>query len=261
MGQVPDDEIARLAGVSRGLVGDFRRKHRIAAYRGYLFEKGRGPVVKRERGDGASAARGPARPSRIEEFAHLLGVEPDAVVAAMAGVSRAAVTSWRKKRGITASQPRSTPSRGSAPRPRGRPADPRKSERLEQFRDKMGTMSDSDVAAMAGVSRDLVVDYRRKHGIKAWDGFRSKPRNRAGSAPSPAPAAAPAPAPVRAARVAGERTFAYSVTASGRGATRDFVAVGADIEAACRKARTVLEGRPDGPWTIEGIRLLVEVLQ
>ncbi len=77
LGQVPDSEVARRAGVSVRTIPGYRGPRRSAS------------------------ARGPRR-SRIDPFAGLLGQVPDRVVAEKAGVSLNAVRNYRVKRGIPA---------------------------------------------------------------------------------------------------------------------------------------------------------------
>ncbi len=86
LGQVPDSEVARRAGVSVRTIASFRARHDIPGYRG----------PRR-----SASARGPRR-SRIDPFAGLLGQVPDRVVAEKAGVSLNAVRNYRVKRGIPA---------------------------------------------------------------------------------------------------------------------------------------------------------------
>ncbi|MCA9494946.1 MAG: hypothetical protein KC621_33695 [Myxococcales bacterium] len=86
LGQVPDSEIARLAGVSVRTVASFRARNDISGYAG--------PPRRR--------AEPGARGSRIDAFEDLVGSVPDQVVATKAGVSVNAVRNWRIKRGITA---------------------------------------------------------------------------------------------------------------------------------------------------------------
>lgn len=127
LGRVSDDDIAAEAGVSRSVVGAFRRRHRIAAYGGYLFKPGtRGPrkprtAAKRTAASSpvipAQASGSRAGASRIDAFASLVGVLPDADVAAKAAVSRTAVVGWRKRNGIAAARPRRTPSAVKAAQP------------------------------------------------------------------------------------------------------------------------------------------------
>jgi hypothetical protein len=136
MGTVSDDIIAKDAGVSRALVGTYRRKYGIAAYAGYKWQKGVGPPRRERRGPGrprsaqkespAGAKRGPR--GRLDQFADLIGTVPDSEIAVMAGVSRPAVATWRHRRGIPPARvaavvavKRSVDSTGAAPRRRGRP--------------------------------------------------------------------------------------------------------------------------------------------
>ncbi|MCB9688913.1 MAG: hypothetical protein H6738_16080 [Alphaproteobacteria bacterium] len=86
LGQVPDSEIAGLAGVSVRTVASFRARNDIAGYAG----------PPRRRADPG------VRSSRIDAFEDLVGSVPDQVVATKAGVSVNAVRNWRIKRGITA---------------------------------------------------------------------------------------------------------------------------------------------------------------
>lgn len=51
---------------------------------------------------------------------------------------------------------------------------------LEPFKHLVGTMTDAGIAELAGVSRSSVINYRRRHGIAAFDrrGGAGKPRGR-----------------------------------------------------------------------------------
>lgn len=80
VGTVPDDVIAEKAGVSRRTVANYRGKHGIAGYRG-----------KRRRNK---------RRSAVDAYLNLLGTQPDANIAGMAGVSANAVRAYRVRRGI-----------------------------------------------------------------------------------------------------------------------------------------------------------------
>lgn len=86
LGEVPDAEVAREAGVSVRTVASYRARHDIAGYSGprRISRSGR------------------RRPSKIDGFTHLLGKVPDRVVAQEAGVSLNAVRNYRNKRGIPA---------------------------------------------------------------------------------------------------------------------------------------------------------------
>ncbi len=88
LGIRPDAEVAREAGVSVRTIASFRARHNIGGYKGP------------RRSDGA----GSRRRSRIDPFAHLLGVVPDRVVAERAGVSLNAVRNYRVKRNIPAAR-------------------------------------------------------------------------------------------------------------------------------------------------------------
>lgn len=86
LGDVPDAEVAREAGVSVRTIASFRSRHDIPGYTGPRRTSG---------------ARGP-RQSKIDPFSDLLGKVPDRVVAERAGVSLNAVRNYRVKRGIPA---------------------------------------------------------------------------------------------------------------------------------------------------------------
>lgn len=86
LGEIPDAEVARRAGVSVRTIASFRARHNIPGYSG----------PRR-----TSSSRGP-RQSKIDPFADLLGKVPDRVVAERAGVSLNAVRNYRVKRGIPA---------------------------------------------------------------------------------------------------------------------------------------------------------------
>ncbi len=80
LGQVPDGQLAKKAGLSVATVARIRRSMGI------------GPA-QRGSADGSGA-------SRIDPFRELLGRVPDAEVAALAGVTRAAVRNYRSRRNI-----------------------------------------------------------------------------------------------------------------------------------------------------------------
>ena len=103
LGRVPDDEIADKAGLSRNSVGAYRRKRGIPAYTGYLFAAAGSKPSKPKRTAPATGRRR-GRVSKLEPFVHLLGVQTDAEVAAVAGVARASVTMYRNRYGIPASR-------------------------------------------------------------------------------------------------------------------------------------------------------------
>ena len=87
LGQVPDSDVAKKAGVSVRTIASFRARNAVGGYKG-----------PRKRG----ADRAP-RKSRIDAFAHLVGQHPDRIVAEKAGVSLNAVRNWRMRHGVPAS--------------------------------------------------------------------------------------------------------------------------------------------------------------
>jgi len=80
LGQVPDGRLAQKSGLSVATVARIRRSRGIAP-------------VQRGAADGSGA-------SRIDPFRELLGRVPDVEVAALAGVTRAAVRNYRSRRNI-----------------------------------------------------------------------------------------------------------------------------------------------------------------
>jgi hypothetical protein len=114
LGKVSDDQIALMAGLSRNSVGAYRRKRGIPAYTGYLFESVGVSERAAPRRKPKAGRRQRGRVSKLQPFVHLLGVQTDAEVAAVAGVARASVTMYRNRNGIPASR-QATPV-GSAPR-------------------------------------------------------------------------------------------------------------------------------------------------
>ena len=93
LGQVPDAEVADLAGVSIRTIASFRARHEIAGYTGPRRPSSSG---RRKR-------------SKIDPFIHLLGQVPDRIVAEKANVSLNAVRNYRVKKGIKASGKRGRP--------------------------------------------------------------------------------------------------------------------------------------------------------
>lgn len=81
LGQVPDADVAKAAGVSIRTIASFRARHEIPGYSG-----------PRRKPEPAGLRR-----SRIDPYAHLLGKMPDQVIAEKAGVTVHAVRSFRAK--------------------------------------------------------------------------------------------------------------------------------------------------------------------
>ena len=116
-----------------------------------------------------------ARKSKLDAFVDIVGVEPDAVVAAKARVSTETVRTFRVRRGVPASW------RGETETPK-KPAGADQSvarskvqkrafrgrrSRLDPYAHLLGSHPDAEVAAMAGVTVENVRSFRRRRGIKA----------------------------------------------------------------------------------------------
>ena len=86
LGNVPDQEVADRAGVSVRTIASYRARKGISGYAGP--RKRRRPA--------------PARKSKIDAYADMLGQVPDRVIADKAGVTLNAVRNYRAKRGIAA---------------------------------------------------------------------------------------------------------------------------------------------------------------
>jgi hypothetical protein len=181
-----------------------------------------------------SAAR---KPSRIDAFRHLLGVETDGEVARKAGVGRKAVREYRARHGI--------PSIPRAAIPRDAPSTPLGGKRhhglkspLDAFLPLVGTLPDAELAARAGVSRGALYQYRTRRGIPAF-----VPAPVAVVAPA-APAPAPAPTPKVAAPL---RRYGFTVTVRAGDVESSYVLVATDVaDAAERAVRAVRDGEVCG---------------
>lgn len=257
---------------------------------------------------GRPAVKTRIRRSAIDPWRHLLGTLSDGEVAEYAGVTTSAVIQYRRKHGIAAAgraerghggrpadaqAPResvATPAPAvvaSGPREAARPAARRaRRSALDAWRHLVGTVSDADVAARAGVTPAAVTQYRHKHGIPsaresgALTGGAPARRGRAASdvaAPRSAVAearvapvapessaprvtqAAPA-ATVGAAAGKAAALDAYGVRARNAAGDTRFVVVAADMVDAATRATAALAARADGPWTLQYVRLLCEAL-
>jgi len=298
MGTVSDDVIAKDAGVTRAMVGAYRRKHGIVAYAGYKWQKGVGPP---RRGGGARKGFGsPASPSRkasvspaspsgkasgvargtkttrrrqrrgkssvLADFVADLGKLPDDVIAARAGLSRGIVGKFRRDRGIPAYdgykfQEGHAPLPGAGAPKRGKRGPP---GRLQEFADLIGTVPDSEIAVMAGVSRPSVATWRHRRGIPpakvvvavkatrtAPPAGSEAPRRRGrppGSKNKPkVPLAAP---PSQGRSTKGLRAYTVAVS---RGRERaEYVAVGSSLVDAAQRIASAL----GGGWSIDELKVL-----
>ncbi len=142
------------------------------------------------------------RRQRVDGYRHLFGTASDAYIANRAKVTENFVREYRlsmskptitKPAKATKAPPSATDSQSPSPARSTPEAAPRTSK-LDDFRDVLGTVSDREVARLAGVNRTTVVLYRQAHDIPACP--RTKPAPAATvrlEAPVPEPpAAAPA---------------------------------------------------------------------
>jgi hypothetical protein len=112
LGNVPDQQIARQAGVSRALVLAWRWRLGVGPYEGYKFgAPGRKGTPRTTNGGGFRGRR-----SALDPYLHLLGTVPDAEVARLAGVTAENVRTYRTRRGIPARWQ-------DVPRPRAEPGE------------------------------------------------------------------------------------------------------------------------------------------
>lgn len=282
LGQVADGVIAERAGVDRNVVGAYRRKHGIPAYAGFRFQKGVGPP----KAPGASAGRAsapksadatpkgrPGRKSALDAHMDILGKVTDAEVAAQAGVTVAAVTQYRRRRGI----PSATAARaalearlpemaatGEPPTEAARPETkaPRlRASKLDPYAHLIGALPDAEVARRAGASVENVRLYRKRRGIPSTAGR--------GPAPSPvaevaadlvAKAVPEVTAAPSAAAVVGVERQAFGVVAVSGQTRKRFVVVGTDMREAVARACDALDRLAGGPWTVLSVRHLAGVL-
>ena len=133
-----------------------------------------GPRVgKRTRSTGVPRGRGarPASEERLQPYFPELGQVPDGQLAQKAGLSVATVARIRRSRGIPPTQ------RGIA--------DGSGASRIDPFREILGRVPDAEVAALAGVTRAAVSNYRCRRNILS----NAESRRRSVKAPNQAPIA------------------------------------------------------------------------
>jgi hypothetical protein len=163
VGVLPDKEVAVRAGVTAENVRMFRARRGIAA---------------QWQVDGAPR-RG--RPARAKS-----STAPSASVAPETAGAETPPAPRRRGR-----PPRVKPAEGAEP---SATSEQNLVDRaLAPLLDKVGTVSDAEIATAAGISRSAVSAYRKKHGIRAA-GRGGRPRG-SRNKPKPAPAAATATAP------------------------------------------------------------------
>lgn len=270
MGKEADGVIAKEAGIDRRHVVDYRKKHGIGAYDGFR---------QAPKGSASSEAAAPVK-------AAAKGVSKAAAPPAAAKFS--APKAVATKPTPAAEAPKAAAKSAS----RGRPG-PRASK-LDSFRERLGSISDNEIAKLAGVSAEAVRQYRIRHGIPGVSAARpaapapapapaatssvvavaAEPKRRgrppksvaAAKAVAPAVLAAPAasvpvaePAVTASAPVSTGAAQAFAVVAS-RGAERQrFIVLGTSIADAAASAARVLSGR-GADWSVRSIRHLCEAL-
>jgi len=182
------------------------------------------PDVSREQAmDDAAAeeARQGSKDHLILGFRDLIGTMPDHEVAARAGVSVRTLSAYRARNNIAAFQ--------SA---QGKPAGRRRS-RIEPFIDRLGTVPDRVVAESAGVTINAVRNYRVKHGVAAFGGYRAV----SGEASAEAVASSVQAIAVQSPTSVGSGRQAYRVTFAGQ--APEGIVVAADLAAAAAAASRV----------------------
>ncbi|MFZ5480643.1 MAG: helix-turn-helix domain-containing protein [Myxococcota bacterium] len=276
LGTIADDVIADEAGVSRGVIGAYRRKLGIPAYDGFRYRTGE---ARKPAATSASEPTERTKRSAIEPFRDLLGTAPDSEIAAMAGVSSHAVAKYRSRRGIPGYEGRPPPEKAEPVQPPDEhvaaPSESRsrRSSKLDAFLDIIGVLSDAEVASRSGLTSEGVRMYRKRHGIPAGRPAPVAPAplsveqpavvvvepalEETAAAVAPVQAAPPA-APAPQVAVGPARAFAI-VALRGEEAQR-FVTVADDITAALANAVAALAARADGPWRVRSVRDLVEAL-
>ncbi len=100
LGKVPDQLIADLAGVSRATVVNFRNRGGVLPYERFPAGGSGSPAVRRPAPGGAEGAPFKGRQSKLDAFLPLLGVQPDADIAALAGVTAENVRAYRTRRNL-----------------------------------------------------------------------------------------------------------------------------------------------------------------
>jgi len=240
------------------------------------------PRTRARSADAVSAPAGARAPrqSKLDGFLDIVGVLSDKEVAQRAGVTAENVRMYRARRGIAAQwQVDGAPRRGRparvkavappvstetvvAPRRRGRPPRVRPPEgapvatesgdtlverALAAVLDKVGKVSDAEVATAAGISRSAVSAYRKKHGIAAAGrggrppGSRNKPK----ATPAPAAPATSAAAPAATASapmVVASGATGWAVTLRDGQGEQVWTVVATDAVDAARKATVAAGG-------------------
>jgi hypothetical protein len=271
MGTVGDQVVAEQANVSRNIVGNYRRKHGIAAFEGYLFEKGhRGP--RKLALPEAETTTGEALPAAPET--HTAPDAPSGPTSSTPETPPATLAVEGTSGGPETPEPAAPPSKPSASMLRHRRS------KMDRFVQLIGVEPDAVVAERAGVTTGNVRQWRLRRGIPAAPPRADVPVHvgvpepeatmpplvpeRAEPAPAVASSAdeataeqATEPSPAAVPRAT---QFGYTVVATRGDETRRFAVTGTGLVNAAMTAARALEERADGPWVLVAVRQHLEAL-
>jgi hypothetical protein len=176
MGKVDDGTIAGLVGVSRGVVGAFRRMLGIPAYEGYKWSTTNLPTGGGRKPKHGTAPHAPRGDARFDGILDKLGRIPDHEAGSLIGVSAAVVLAYRRKHKIPAYkgylfQPGHPSHRTPAETSRLKaPAAVAKSARhsandalIAPHAQLLGTVADGVLAKQLGIPTNAVSSYRKRH--------------------------------------------------------------------------------------------------
>jgi len=265
MGQRPDGEIAKLAAIDRRYVVVYRHHNDIPAYR-----RGKNPAAQ----GGGKPRR--FRRSKLDVFRHLMGVEPDGVVAEQAGCSREAVMRYRRRHEIPAA-PRGA-RRLLPPQQPPSPPEPRLAEPEPQADPLQGDLAlppepEDQVAARPDEALPPEPEDQPAETLpaepeqEAEEALPPEPEDLPLADPQPTAelevdaAAAEAPLPVgKGSIVEGAATHhGYLVTIDSNGVQQEFLVIGADIAAAAQASLSAI-GELVGGGQVIALRYHAEAL-
>ncbi len=227
LGNVPDDDIAKTAGVSRSAVVNYRKRLGIAAYAGYKF-----------------AAAGHKEKTSTK-------APKKSKVALVVAIAPAAAAVLPVKRPVGRPRKHPLPVAAAAAPPPPKVAKPPaaiaagvafhgRRSKLDPYVALLGVESDAAVAAKAGVTIENVRAYRARRTI----GGTRAPGPVVGAAAAPATKASPAPnAKAASAAPASGGRSAYLVTVDERGEHKSYAVLADDIAQAARAAVDGVKGR------------------
>ncbi|MBN1336989.1 MAG: hypothetical protein JXB39_13610 [Deltaproteobacteria bacterium] len=135
----------------------------------------------------------------------------------------------------------------------------RRKSKLDPFLDRIGVLSDREVAALAGVTAENVRAWRKRRGVPAsWRGEtdrKSAVKTPGSASPSPGRPGRPrAPAPGTLV------ASAWIVTVEREGGAEEFVVLAVDVAEAAGRAMERLGRGPADPGTIRTISFLAHAL-